>query len=92
MVPAINHRARAMSRKTLNKANLEKLGADTLAALVMELVQGNAALQRRARMEQSAAQGPKDVAADLRKRFASLRRSTSYVDWRKQRALVKDSR
>ncbi|MDD7973816.1 hypothetical protein PUT78_22495 [Roseinatronobacter sp. HJB301] len=81
-----------MSRKTLNKANLEKLGADTLAALVMELVQGNAALQRRARMEQSAAQGPKDVAADLRKRFASLRRSTSYVDWRKQRALVKDSR
>ena len=32
-----------MSKKTLNKANLEKLGADTLAALVMELVQGNAA-------------------------------------------------
>ncbi|WP_296644305.1 DUF6880 family protein [Roseinatronobacter sp.] len=79
-----------MSKKTLNKANLEKLGADKLAALVMELVQGNAALQRRARMELSAAQGPKDVAADLRKRFASLRRSTSYVDWRKQRALVKD--
>jgi hypothetical protein len=41
-------------------------------------------------MELSAAQGPKDVAADLRKRFASLRRSTSYIDWRKQRALVKD--
>ena len=79
-----------MSKKTLNKANLENLGADKLAALVMELVQGNAALQRRARMELSAAQGPKDVAADLRKRFASLRRSTSYLDWRKQRALVKD--
>ena len=79
-----------MSKKTLNKANLERLGADKLAALVMELVQGNAALQRRARMELSAAQGPRDVAADLRKRFASLRRSTSYVDWRKQRALVKD--
>ena len=79
-----------MSKKTLNKANLETLGPETLAALVMELVQGNAALQRRARMELSAAQGPKDVAADLRKRFASLRRSTSYVDWRKQRVLVKD--
>nr|WP_235442237.1 DUF6880 family protein [Rhabdonatronobacter sediminivivens] len=85
-----NPRARAMSKKTLNKANLEKLGADKLATLVMDLVQGNAALQRRARMELSAAQGPKDVAADLRKRFASLRRSTSYLDWRKQRALVKD--
>jgi len=79
-----------MAKKTLNKANLEKLGAKKLAALVMDLVQGNAALQRRARMEISAAQGPKDVAADLRKRFASLRRSTSFVDWRKQRALVKD--
>jgi len=80
MVAAILTRARAMSKKTLNKANLEKLGPEKLAALVMDLVQGNAALQRRARMELSAAQGPKDVAADLRKRFASLRRSASYVD------------
>lgn len=79
-----------MSKKTLNQANLEKLGAKTLAALVMDLVQGSAALQRRARMELSAAQGPREVAADLRKRFASLRRATSFVDWRKQRALVKD--
>ncbi len=79
-----------MSKKTLNKANLETLGAETLAALVMELVQGNAALQRRARMELSAAQGPGDVAADLRKRFASLRRATSFIGWRKQRAFVKD--
>ncbi|SLN35284.1 DUF6880 family protein [Roseisalinus antarcticus] len=79
-----------MSKKTLNKNNLEKLGAGQLAALVMDLVQGNATLQRRARMELSAALGPKDVAADLRKRFASLRRSTSFVGWRKQKAFVKD--
>jgi hypothetical protein len=82
--------ASTMSKKTLNKANLEKLGAERLAELVIDLVQGSAALQRRARMELSAAQGPKDVAADLRKRFASLRRATSFVDWRKQRALVRD--
>lgn len=79
-----------MSGKTLNKANLEKLGAEKLAALIIDLVQGSAALQRRARMELSAAQGPKEVAADIRKRFASLRRSSSFVDWSKQRALVKD--
>ena len=79
-----------MSKKTLNKANLEKLGVEKLAALVMDLVQGSATLQRRARMELSAAQGPKDVATDLRKRFASLRRAQSYIDWRKQRTLVKD--
>jgi|AntRauTorcE11897_2_1112592.scaffolds.fasta_scaffold87135_2 hypothetical protein len=38
-----------MSKKTLNHKNLERLGPEKLAALVMELVQGNAALQRRAR-------------------------------------------
>ncbi|WP_158972301.1 DUF6880 family protein [Chachezhania sediminis] len=54
-----------MSKTTLNQANLEKLGAEKLAALVMDLVQGSAALQRRARMELSAAQGPKEVAADI---------------------------
>lgn len=79
-----------MSRKTLNTANLEQLGAERLAALVMELVQGSAALQRRARMQLSAAQGPMDVAADIRKRFASLRRSTSYLNARGQKALVRD--
>lgn len=79
-----------MSKKTLNKQNLERLGAEKLAELVMELVQGSAALQRRARMELSAAQGPKEIAADVRKRLASLRRSKSWIDWRKQRALIKD--
>ena len=79
-----------MSRKTLNKTNLEKLGAEVLAELMMDLVQGNAALQRQARMALSAAQGPRDVAADIRKRFASLRRASGFVDWRKQRALVKE--
>jgi hypothetical protein len=79
-----------MSKKTLNKKNLESLGAEKLAELVMELVQGSAALQRRARMELSAAQGPKEIAADVRKRLASLRRSKSWINWRKQRVLVKD--
>ena len=49
-----------MSRKTLNKTNLERLGAAALADLVLDLVAGNAALQRQARMALSAAQGPKD--------------------------------
>lgn len=79
-----------MAKKTLNAENLEQLGSERLAALVMDLVQGSAVLQRRARLELSAALGPKEIAADLRKRFASLRRSTSYVDWRKQKAFVKD--
>ena len=79
-----------MSKNTLNKANLERLGAPKLAELVMDLVRGSAALQRRARLELSAAQSPKEVATDLRKRFASQRRSGSFVDRGRQHALVKD--
>jgi len=79
-----------MSKKALNKDNLIKLGADSLADLVLELVEGSAALQRQARMALSAAQGPKDIAADIRKRFASLRRSSSFISWRQQRAFSKD--
>jgi len=44
-----------MSKKTLNKKNLERLGAEKLAELVMELVQGSAALQRRPRLLDSPA-------------------------------------
>src|SRR6056297_1055528 len=79
-----------MSRKTLNKTNLERLGTAALADLVLDLVAGNAALQRQARMALSAAQGPKDMAADIRKRFATLRRASAFLDWRKQRALVRE--
>ena len=79
-----------MSTKTLNKQNLAALGADRLAELVLELCDGSAALQRRARLELSAAQGATEVARDIRKRFASLRRATSFIDWRKQRAFAKD--
>ena len=55
-----------MSRKALNKTNLERLGSPALADLVLDLVAGNAALQRQARMALSAAQGPGDMAADIR--------------------------
>tara|TARA_R110002049_G_scaffold189315_2_gene357692 strand:+ start:1496 stop:1816 length:321 start_codon:yes stop_codon:yes gene_type:complete len=79
-----------MSRKTLNKANLERLGAPKLADLVMGLVQGSAALQRHARMGLSAAQAPQGGDRGSAQAVCISGRSRSYVDWRKQRALVKD--
>jgi len=79
-----------MSKKTLNKENLKNLGADRLADLVLDLVKGNAALQRRARLELSANLGPKDIASELRKRLGSIRRAKTFIDWKAQRSLVKD--
>lgn len=79
-----------MSKTALTKKNLVPLGAERLADLVLELTKGNAALQRRARLELSANQGAEEVTQDLRKRFGALRRATGRVSWRKRRALAKE--
>ena len=79
-----------MSKKTLNKANLEALGADRLAELLIEVSTGSADIKRRLRLELSHNLGPEELARDVRKRLVSIRRSKSFVGWRKRKALVKD--
>ncbi len=79
-----------MSKKTLNQANLEALGAEQLAALLMEVSAGSADIKRRLRLELSHNVGATELAHDVRKRLASLRKSTSFVGWRKRKALIKD--
>lgn len=76
-----------MAGKALNKANLIALGPDLLAELLLEAVKGDAARQRRVRMALSAGQGPDVVGADVRKRFASIRRGRSYISRKAQKKL-----
>ena len=79
-----------MSKKTLNKANLADLGADRLADLLIEVSQGSADIKRRLRLELSHNLGATELAHEVRKRLSSLRKSKSFVSWRKRKALVKD--
>ena len=79
-----------MSKKTLNKDNLSALGLDRLADLLLEVSTGSAEIKRRLRLELSHNLGPAELARDVRKRLVSLRRSTSFVGWRKRKALIKD--
>ena len=79
-----------MSKKTLNTANLAELGADQLAALLIEISAGSADIKRRLRLELSHNLGASELARDVRKRLLSLRKSTSFVGWRKRKALIKD--
>ncbi|MEH6647254.1 DUF6880 family protein [Sulfitobacter sp.] len=79
-----------MSKKTLNEANLAALGAERLAALLIEVSTGSAEIKRRLRLELSHNLGPDELAHDVRMRLASIRRSTSRVGWRKRKALIKD--
>jgi hypothetical protein len=76
------------SEKTQNAKNLAALGAERLADLLLELAKGDAAAKRRIRLELASRGG--DVAAEIRKRLASIARSRSFVDWRKVRPLAQD--
>lgn len=78
------------AKTTLNETNLRTLGAERLASLVMELTTGNAALKRQAHAVLLEGAGGEALAAEVRKHFATIKRSTSSVGWRRRRALVKD--
>lgn len=79
-----------MAGKSLNKKNLEALGAATLAELLLEAVKGDAARQRQVRMALSSELSPKEAAADIRKRVAQIRRAKSWIAGRAQRTLAKE--
>ena len=63
------------SKKTLNATNLEALGAERLAALLMEVSQGNAAIKRRLRLELVGTESPAELGKEIRKRLAAIARS-----------------
>jgi len=78
------------SKKTLNAENLAALGARRLAELLMDIAEGDAATKGRLRLELTAQEAPKTVAAEVRKRLAQIARARSFADWRKVRDLAAD--
>ncbi len=78
------------SKTTLNAKNLQALGPARLAELLMELSAGDAAAKRRLRLELAGAQGPGDVAREVRRRLGQVARARGFVDWRRKRAFVDD--
>lgn len=76
------------SKKTLNAKNLEALGAQRLAELLIEISAGDAAAKRRLRLELAGAQSPSEVAREVRRRLTTIGRSRSFVDWQNLRGLV----
>jgi hypothetical protein len=78
------------SKTTLNAKNLEALGAERLAALLIEISTGNAAAKRRLRLELAGARSPDELAKELRKRLTAIARSRSFVGWQGVSALASD--
>jgi len=80
----------AASKKTLNTANLEQLGAKRLAELLMEISKGDAAAKRTLRLELAGNLSPKEAAKEVRKRLNTIARSRSFIDWHKVRDVGAD--
>lgn len=83
---------RTGSKKTLNLANLERLGAERLAALMMEITEGQAAIKRRLRLELAGEAGPDDLASELDKRLASIAEKRTRITWRRYAEFVRELR
>lgn len=81
---------RSGSKKTLNLANLERLGAERLAALMMEITEGQAAIKRRLRLELAGEAGPEDLANELDKRLASIAEKRTRITWRRYAEFVRE--
>ena len=67
-------------KKSLTEGNLAALGADRLAALLVEL--STTDQKRRLRMELAAEVGAPDLALELDKRLTTLATSRARVSWR----------
>ena len=79
-----------MPKSTLNAKNLEALGTERLAELLLELSHSNAAAKRRLRMELAGERGAHALATEVRNRITTMARSRSFVDWQGIRTLAKD--
>ena len=78
------------SKLTLNAKNLEALGAERLAELLLELSSGDGAAKRQLRLALAAGSSVEEAAQEVRKRLASIARASTYVDWRKRKTLASD--
>ncbi|PWU71197.1 hypothetical protein DK867_20640 [Ochrobactrum sp. POC9] len=78
------------SKTTLNAKNLEALGVERLAALLIEISTGNANHKRRLRMELVGNSSSVELAREVRKRLGSIARAKSWIDWQKVKSVKAD--
>ena len=78
------------SKSTLNAKNLEALGAERLAQLLIEISTGDAAAKRKLRLALAGAEGPRDAAREITKRLTSIAKARTFVNWQNRKTLVKD--
>jgi hypothetical protein len=79
---------RGSSRLTLE--NLESLGASRLARLVLNQAEADPVFARAVRMEMAARDDSGALAHEIAKRLKTIRRSRSFIEWDKVRAVAQE--
>lgn len=79
-----------VSKTTLNAKNLEALGVERLAELLIEISTGNANHKRRLRMELVGNASGVELAREVRKRLGSIARAKGTVTLTSQCRLLAD--
>ena len=78
------------SKTTLTHKNLEALGAERLADLLLEVSAGDALTKRHLRRALAENAGPQELILQVRKRLSTIARSRAFVDWTKRKPLIHD--
>ena len=85
-----SQRSIVASRKTLTVQNLAQLGAERLAELLLQVVEGDAAAKRLLKLELASQSSGDEVASEIRKRLAAVAKSRAFIDWKKLRGFGQD--
>jgi hypothetical protein len=78
------------TKTTLNAKNLEALGTQRLAELLIEISTGSAANKRKLRMELAGSHSSGEVAREVRKRLGSIARARTVISWRRVKSTKAD--
>lgn len=78
------------AKSVLNAKNLEALGAEKLALLLLDISAGDANAKRRLRLELAAGESPDKLVNDIRKRLTAIATATTFVSWRGIKAFRTD--
>lgn len=90
MTPSPRPAKRSGSRKTLTRSNLEALGAERLAEILLEAADEDANLKRRLRMILAGEVSGEELAAEIGKRVAAMETRRSRVSTRGYKSFVRD--
>jgi hypothetical protein len=78
------------TKTTLNAKNLEALGTQRLAELLIEISTGSAANKRKLRMELAGSHSSGEVVREVRKRLGSIARARTFISWRRVKSTKAD--